>query len=380
MSENKSVKEQIDEYRKTVADSFLHLLDIDNPVNSFEWIKGWQSMQMPYSITSSSPYRGVNKYHLLFTSIFNNWTDPRWITFSGLKKFPGARVNKGEHGTQIQRWLISDITKKRGEKGKYIDFPEMNRLIEKEGRSPDDFRAFPKLYYVFNACQCSGLPELINREKSEVDEDEYVVRAARNLQVSIMHDGNDSAYYMPADDSIHLPDKQAFFSSYEYNATALHELAHSTGAEKRLNRSLINGFGDDKYAFEELVAEMTSCMTASVLKPSEESLDHYITQHAENHYRYVKSWAQQIKDDPKCLESALDLAATATDYIDLAGGVLTLKEFHKRQKDYAVQLNEDGTIKATINKAALKELSPDIAPSAAESPKYKNTIEKGIRL
>ena len=65
MSEkHKSVRDQANEYRKKVAESFLHLLDADNPVNSFDWVKGWQSLEMPYSITSDVKYSGINAYHL----------------------------------------------------------------------------------------------------------------------------------------------------------------------------------------------------------------------------------------------------------------------------------------------------------------------------
>lgn len=380
MSEKrKSVRDQADEYRRKVADSFLHLLDADNPVNSFDWVKGWQSLEMPYSITSDVKYSGINAYHLFFTAIANEWKDPRWITFNGLKKYPGAHVNKGEHGTQIEYWMASDKTKKPGEKGKWLTFAEMYNLVTNEGRSLDEFRSFPRYYTVFNAEQCTGLPELPERSKNEeVDEDLFVTTVAKNLNVDISHDGGYQAYYRPSDDTIHLPEKDTFYSSYEYNSTALHELAHSTGADKRLDRSIVNGFADDQYAFEELVAEMTSCMTSSVLKRDEESMDAYIKKHAENHYRYIKSWAQHIEKDPKCLENALKLASTATDYIDLAGGLISLKEFHTRQKDYAVQLNEDGSIIATINKTALLSKGP--AAVIPELPEKTETMKKGLHL
>ncbi len=38
----------------------------------------------------------------------------------------------------------------------------------------------------------------------------------------------------------------------------LHEMAHSTGHESRLNRPLLNAFGTPEYAKEELNAELTS--------------------------------------------------------------------------------------------------------------------------
>ena len=88
--------------------------------------------------------------------------------------------------------------------------------------------------------------------------------------------------------------------------------------------------------------------------------------------------AQHIEKDPKCLENALKLASTATDYIDLAGGLISLKEFHTRQTDYAVQLNEDGSIKTTINKAALLSKGP--ATGIPELPGKTEKMKKGLHL
>ena len=61
-----------------------------------------------------------------------------------------------------------------------------------------------------------------------------IEKIAEGMQVPIYNDGQDQAYYIPAKDEIHLPEKDSFFNSYAYNATALHELAHATGHEKRL--------------------------------------------------------------------------------------------------------------------------------------------------
>jgi len=53
------------------------------------------------------------------------------------------------------------------------------------------------------------------------------------------------AFYRPATDSIHLPDKNQFQSADKYYATALHELGHWSGHKSRLNRDLIHPFGSE---------------------------------------------------------------------------------------------------------------------------------------
>lgn len=54
--------------------------------------------------------------------------------------------------------------------------------------------------------------------------------------------------------------------AYAFNATALHELSHSTGHPMRLNRPQGAFFGTEQYAYEELVAEMCSCFMGAELQ------------------------------------------------------------------------------------------------------------------
>ena len=72
-----------------------------------------------------------------------------------------------------------------------------------------------------------------------------------NSGARIHHDQHDRAFYSPKSDSIHLPPKEAFKDAPGYYGTALHELAHWTGHQSRLNRSTLTDtyrFGDTNYA------------------------------------------------------------------------------------------------------------------------------------
>ena len=109
----------------------------------------------------------------------------------------------------------------------------------------------------------------------------------------------------------------------------MHELAHSTGATNRLDRNIQNFFGTSDYAFEELVAEMTSAMVATALPEEEKSIDDYLAKNAQNHQAYVQSWVNHIKEDPDVLPRALKLAELATDYMELHGGLMSLEEYNK---------------------------------------------------
>jgi antirestriction protein ArdC len=107
-----------------------------------------------------------------------------------------------------------------------------------------------------------------------------------------------------------MPKPEQFLSSAEYYSTLFHELGHSTGAEKRLNRpSVVDAkpFGSADYGREELVAEFTAaflCGSTGVLPTL-----------VENSAAYIAGWKKAIKDDPKCIVWAAGRAQKAADYI-----------------------------------------------------------------
>ncbi len=90
-----------------------------------------------------------------------------------------------------------------------------------------------------------------------------------------IHYGDNEAHYIPAFDVIHLPDITAFKSMQDYYATALHEIAHSTGHESRLDRNLADRSRAES-AREELRAEL-----ASMFIQAELGLFHHFGQYAQ---------------------------------------------------------------------------------------------------
>ncbi len=73
-------------------------------------------------------------------------------------------------------------------------------------------------------------------QKSDITPDALIEKLSSGMGVEILTDGGDQAYYSPMQDKIHLPTPGSFRSAYAFNATALHELSHSTGHPARLNR------------------------------------------------------------------------------------------------------------------------------------------------
>jgi antirestriction protein ArdC len=68
----------------------------------------------------------------------------------------------------------------------------------------------------------------------------------------------DGAFYAPRLDRLQLPDYSRFTSKGQYTRIVLHELAHATAHNKRLDRQSDEGGFYEQYAHEELVADLTS--------------------------------------------------------------------------------------------------------------------------
>jgi len=131
---------------------------------------------------------------------------------------------------------------------------------------------------------------------------EYLAREGIRL-------GNNGAqaYYSPSTDSISLPPIEQFHSSELYYGTLFHEEAHSTGHDKRLKRDVTKR-GKQDYSFEELVAEITSCMLLHDNGYNTEATDY-------DSEAYVKNWAKALKSDPNMVEKACRAAVKAANYI-----------------------------------------------------------------
>lgn len=129
---------------------------------------------------------------------------------------------------------------------------------------------------------------------------------ATKLQVALgvkMREGEPS--YRPFTDEVAMPDLCQFKTVKGYLSTMFHELAHSTGHEKRLGRDMTGRFGSPEYAFEELIAEL-----AAVFLCAEHGIDYDI----EHHASYLAHWAKLLEDDSNKFIKASSAATRVLDY------------------------------------------------------------------
>ncbi len=259
------------------------------------WEKPWQvgrGLPMPMNASTKKHYRGINVFALWDEQAKKGFSSPAWVTFNQAKALRGT-VKKGEKGTGV-------VFYKRLAKTHSLNLDDEVMLEEQT------FWVL-RTYTVFNLDQVEGLDHL--KPKIEISEPfKAIAEAERVLKESgarILHSAIDRAFYEPKGDLITLPLKESFKTPEAYYATALHELIHWTGHEARLNRQFGKRFGNQAYAFEELVAEMGAaflCVSCGIP---------YDTQHAS----YIRDWMKILKDHKRAIFTAAAKAQAGMDFV-----------------------------------------------------------------
>ena len=259
--------------------------------NGTNWVKPWVSGSalggLPINAVSNKTYRGVNLLLLAGRST------PVWATYKQWAD-KGAQVLKGSKGTGIVFWQ------------------PIKRINKTTGLEEQFFML--KNYTVFNADQVEGYdyeaPVAIDCTVQTLPHvDEWIA----NTGAVITHN-EAQAYYRPSTDSINMPRRELFIdtetstSTESYYSTMLHELTHWTGSPKRLDRVKGKSFGDDAYAFEELIAELGATFLCAQLGISNDVRP--------DHAQYIKSWIGKLRSDPKFLFQAASKAQKAIDCLN----------------------------------------------------------------
>jgi antirestriction protein ArdC len=108
-----------------------------------------------------------------------------------------------------------------------------------------------------------------------------------------------------------MPLLNQFNSSQSFYSTFFHEISHSTGHKKRLNRKEVvetSFFGSCDYGTEELTAELTSAFICAEIGISNENTER-------NSIAYLKNWKNAIKADKKLFLMASQRASKSAKYI-----------------------------------------------------------------
>lgn len=339
-------------FRKGIAEQFIKVLS----EKELDWKKNWSAGigASPVNAITGKKYRGLNAFCLALKAMENvengRTVDNRWATFKQIEQ-AGWKVKKGSHGCKVEYWSPYDFDNK-----KKISWSEYMREVKNTDRNVG---LIVKYYPVFNGQDIEGIPVLEAGKERAILSDDIIDKISQGMDVPILHDGMGRAFYRPSEDTIHLPEREAFFSSYDYASTALHELSHATGAAHRLHRDLQNGFGTEKYAYEELVAEISSCFMGEHLQIEQTA------EHVENHKAYVQGWIQEIQEKPEVLIKAIRDAGKAANLLEFHAGILTKEEYQN-------SLHES----LEVPQEQVKELEPEIKSKEEEGVREKMDPKK----
>lgn len=278
-----------------ITNQFIEALESMSDASG--WERPWKKIGggLAFNATTKNPYRGGNVFMLLFSGNVNGYTSNAWATFKQWKN-AGYSVQKGQKGTPIMRAC-----------------PFEKEVTKADGTVKTEKGIYFKGATVFNGEQVADKDGNPFKIEGSGDDDSIALNDVDSIiadtGADIQH-GGDRACYSPVSDTIKMPTQKQFKDAQGYYATMLHELVHWTGHHDRLDRlDLGASFGDESYAFEELVAEIGSTILCAQLGISQaDTIDI-------NHVKYVKSWIKVLKDDPNAIMKAAGLAQKAVDWI-----------------------------------------------------------------
>jgi antirestriction protein ArdC len=256
------------------------------------WRKTWTA-GLPKSLTTRKEYRGVN----ILVLGFAEFTSRYWVTYRQALQL-GGHVRKGERATPVIYW-------------KWRTAEDLKRLEVNTGRQ-NLAPCYPFTSAVFNLDQVEGVArpqdDVPAQPNGRFESAEQLINAMPN-KPEIVHGATREPVYYPDMDRVALPHIGQFENADEYYAALFHELAHSTGHVKRLNRGE-EAQGDrlERYSFEELVAEFAAaflCACVGINNPDK------VGRQAD----YIDGWSKIFQKDTRIIVRAASAAQRAADYI-----------------------------------------------------------------
>ena len=241
------------EYRENVAKQFISVLT----EKGLEWKNEWDvTAGAPQNAITGAHYRGINRFYLSILAMARGYSDPRWATMRQIKDINGLyhpkekwHLQAGSKAVFVEYWYPYDTQERKAKT--WNDY----RKLPKDEREDSRYQLRVRYTPVFHASMIEGIPPLERPVREPQKLSEIVEKLSAGMGVELKYDGGSMAYYNNSEDKIHLPKPEAFHGEYEFNATALHELAHATGHESRLNRLKDAVFGSPEYAYEGAVAK-----------------------------------------------------------------------------------------------------------------------------
>ena len=285
--------ERLDVYTR-ITDKII--ADLEQGVRT--WMKPWNAGNTTGRITrplrhNGMPYSGINILMLWAEGVSQGFSSPMWMSF--------------RQATQLHAHV------KKGEKGSLVVYANSITCTEEDDKGEETEREihYMKGYTVFNVEQIEGLPEQYcakpEVKTTPVERISHAEEFFKTTKAEVRYRG-DRAFYSNDGDYIQMPVIEAFRDAESFYATLAHESAHWTKHSSRLDRDFgRKSWGDEGYAREELVAELSSAFLCADLGLMPEVRD--------DHASYIATWLTVLKDDKRAIFSAAAHAQKAVDFL-----------------------------------------------------------------
>lgn len=251
------------------------------------WLCPWRRLGLPKSYISEKAYSGINLW-LLESGYYLTWNQYLDIK----KKNPDVNLKKGSKSHLCVYFNYNEVENEETGETKKVPYLKYYRLFES-----GDFENLPPK------------DKLIDYEHGEhADIDDFMSAYAKNADVRITVKKSDKAYYSPLFDEIVIPQPSMYPDFNNYVAVLAHEIIHSSGSKKRLDRIKDDFCEEETYSKEELIAQLGSSLLCFLL-------GYDTAETVNNDVNYIRGWLSHLKDNTRELVSAAAKAQQAVDYV-----------------------------------------------------------------
>jgi len=287
--------------------------DLKNGFSIFQRPNNSLNSALPFNIESGNRYTGPSALVLLM----EKRDDPRWATSNQANRNHTA-VLKGAASTMISFYSQYGLRKMVDGQGQDVLRDGKPRYERVKLEQPELVEA-----RLFNGEQMRKLPKW-EKEPGLLSPVERAEQILANSGAVIEHGGEDMLYDLTTD-TIYLPEMEQFASPEQYYAEAIHQLAHWTGAENRLNRQQVGEPGEFVAIREELRTNL-----ASLFLSKELNLPYELNYHE----GFTQAWSQLLKDEPG------ELFKAAHDAQQIVDKVLGFDRVMEQKQEQDEQMNQ----------------------------------------
>ena len=273
--------------------------------------QGFIPWNMPWAMAKTSAWSGHDGHSY---SLLNQFllADPK----KKYKSFEEFTADIAGEWVTFKQALDRGGCVRKGETGRKVVYFQMIQKKDEDGNLKNEWFPFLKWFVVFKIDQCDGLQQKFHLDagtlfdfNADQTADEVAAAYLDREKIKLNVRKGNRAFYSPTKDTVTVPLPEQFENNAEYYSTLFHELTHSTGHPKRLNRiDKAAAFGSEEYSAEELVAEIGSASILATLGIENERT-------FKNSAGYVQNWLKALKNDKKLIVTAAGKAEKAIKMI-----------------------------------------------------------------